>query len=117
MHALIIEDHAIIGMMIEDELRELGYTSFDFAAEQAMAVDLAMIRPPDLITADEGLSRGSGIEAVRLICAKRPIPVVFVTGNPLPPGMSGAVSVRKPFRASEFREVVRAASAAAETYA
>ena len=111
MHVLIIEDQPLIGMMIEDELRELGYTSFDFASDQPTAVDLAEIRLPDLITAEDRLRRGSGIEAVRRICARAPIPVVFITGNPLPSGMSDAVGVRKPFRSADFREAFEAAIA------
>lgn len=31
MHALIIEDEAIIAMAIEDALRDCGFTSFSFA--------------------------------------------------------------------------------------
>ncbi len=31
MHALIIEDEALVAMAIEDILRDNGYTSFDFA--------------------------------------------------------------------------------------
>jgi hypothetical protein len=31
MHALIMEDDAITAMLIEDELRDLGYSSFGTA--------------------------------------------------------------------------------------
>ena len=32
MHALIIEDDVITAMFIEDELLDLGYSSFDMAS-------------------------------------------------------------------------------------
>jgi CheY-like chemotaxis protein len=102
-------------MLIEDVLREMGYTSFDVAAEQAAAIDLAMIRCPDLITADDRLTQGSGIAAVRHICAHIAIPVVFITG--VETGVPDAVCLVKPFRPAELHEAVETAIATARTYA
>jgi DNA-binding response OmpR family regulator len=41
MHALIIEDQFMIAAMIEDELRELGFETFDHALNEEEAVRLA----------------------------------------------------------------------------
>lgn len=41
MHALIIEDEALIAMAIEDALRGCGFTSFDVAASAQVAVAAA----------------------------------------------------------------------------
>jgi CheY-like chemotaxis protein len=38
MHALIIEDECFTAQLIEDRLRELGYTTFDFATDEGEAV-------------------------------------------------------------------------------
>ncbi|MDP9415252.1 MAG: response regulator [Pseudomonadota bacterium] len=81
MHALIIEDSYILAMTIEDALRPLGYVSFDLAPNVAAALAAAEDRCPDLIVADQRLDTGTGTEAVRRICAGKPIPVVFVTGS------------------------------------
>ncbi len=81
MHALIIEDSFILAMTIEDALRPLGYRSFDIAPNVALAIEAAEARCPDLIIADQRLDSGTGTEAVRRICADKPIPVVFVTGS------------------------------------
>jgi CheY-like chemotaxis protein len=82
IHALIIEDEFLIAMLIEESLRQCGFTSFAFAISKEDAVRSAQGRCPDLITADVELNPGSGIDAVDEICSGPPIPVVFVTGSP-----------------------------------
>ena len=90
MHALIIEDEALIAMAIEDALRGCGFTSFDVAVSAEEAIASAARQCPDLITADVELRPGCGIAAVQSICSEQPIPVLFVTGSP------GAVRIRMP---------------------
>lgn len=90
MHALIVEDEALIAMAIEDTLRGCGFTSFDIASSADEAVALAARRCPDLITADVDLRPGCGITAVQAICSERPLPVLFITGSP------GEVRLRMP---------------------
>lgn len=90
MHALIIEDEALIAMAIEDALRDCGFTSFDLAVSADEAVAAAARKCPDLITADVELRPGCGITAVQSICSDQPIPLLFVTGSP------GAVKIRMP---------------------
>lgn len=98
-HALIIEDCAVVALMIEDELAELGYASAAKAASQSEAIRLAKHRCPDLITADDRLSDGSGIEAVRRICRRQAIPIIFITGDPnrVAQAVPGAIIIEKPF--------------------
>ena len=81
MHALIIEDEAIIAMAIEDALRDCGFVSFDFAVSVDTAVAAAVQRCPDMITADVRLAPGNGIDAVETICLEYPVPVIFITAN------------------------------------
>lgn len=83
MHALIIEDEAVIAMALEEILTGCGFTSFDFASSPEEAIAAAKRSCPDLITADVDLKPGSGIDAVNVICSGPPIPVVFITGTPL----------------------------------
>jgi CheY-like chemotaxis protein len=108
MHALIIEDQALVASVLEDQLRDLGYTTFDFAASEAEAIDAASIRCPDLITADERLTDGSGIKAVQQICEAGAIPVVFITGDPDPvmAAIPEAVILLNPFRMADLRQAV-----------
>lgn len=113
MHALIIEQDTWIIMMIEDALRDLGYTSFAVASSPAVAVAAAHSCPPDLITSEIRLGGGSGVEAVEQICAATSIPVVFVTATPweireLHPD---AVVVPKPFGDAMLKRGVARAAA------
>ena len=109
MHALIIEDEALIALAIEDALRECGYISFDFASSAATAIVAGRERCPDLITADVRLSPGCGIETVKAICSDRDIPVIFITGSAaeLIERRPGSMIVHKPFGTSDVAEAVR----------
>src|SRR5687767_11073440 len=106
MHALIIEQDAWIVFMIEDVLRELGYTSFSVALTREAALAAANEHCPDLITSDIRLGASSGVEAVRQICSDKPIPVVFVTATPweIREHDAGAVVVPKPFGHAALKE-------------
>ena len=81
MHALIIEDEMMIAAAIEFVLRDCGFDSFDVASSSLAAIRAAARRCPNLITADVTLAEGDGIEAIRLICRKPRIPVIFITGH------------------------------------
>ena len=117
-HALIIEDSEIISLMIEDELAELGFTSSAKAASQSQAIQLAEDMCPDLITADDRLSDGSGIAAVRHICRHEAIPVLFITGDPkqIKDAIPDAVILEKPFTHADLADAVRLALETARIY-
>ena len=99
MHALIIEQDLWIILMIEDVLRDLGYSSFASASSPREAVASADRRCPDLITSDLRLDSGTGIDAVRHICSSAPVPVVFITATPweVKDRVNEAAVVAKPF--------------------
>lgn len=81
-HALIIEDEILIAMEVEALLKEQGFETVDIADSPMTALDSALRRKPDLITADYRIVGGTGVEAVSKIMAHLgPIPVVYVTGN------------------------------------
>jgi CheY-like chemotaxis protein len=117
-HALIIEDREVIALMIQDELAELGFASAAIASSQYEAIQLAERRYPDLITVDDGLSSGSGIEAVRHICRHQAIPVVFITGDAktVTDTVAEAIILEKPFTHAALAEAVRLATEGARTY-
>jgi CheY-like chemotaxis protein len=82
MHALVIEDDAVTAMLIEVELRDLGFAAVDLAATEEEAISAVARHCPDLVTSDGSLMAGSGIGAVRKIRASVAVPVVFITGDP-----------------------------------
>ena len=108
MHALIVEDESLTAWLIEEELRDLGFTSVETAATEEDAVAAAEQQRPDLITSDGRLQQGGGLSAVQRICARTPIPVIFITGEvpatcdlPL-----GAIVLEKPFAARHLVSAV-----------
>jgi len=97
---LIIEDEAIIALMIQDVLAEEGATSFAFAAAQHDAVAAAIKQPPALIISDVKLLEGTGPLAVADIQARiGGVPVIFLTATPAEchPCEVAAVIIAKPF--------------------
>jgi DNA-binding response OmpR family regulator len=119
MHALIIEDQFLIAALIEDVLRDLGYTSFDIVDSEDGAVTAAAERRPDLITSAQQLAAGTGVGAVRAICASSDFPTVFITDfvDEVLRLAPGAVCIGKPFGDRKLRDAVGKAVALAGTMA
>lgn len=104
-HALIIEDEILIAMEVEALLAEQGFDTFDIAESPQEALDCALRRPPDLITADYRIVGGTGVEAVTAILARLgPIPVVYVTGNADQLGARSRAVVDKPISPHRLAE-------------
>ena len=118
-HSLIIEDQALIALMFQDVLVDLGYTSSDFANSEDEAITLAELRCPDLIIADDQLIEGTGVAAVRHICRHQAIPVVFVTGSAtnITRILPDAIVLEKPMRLDALETAIAAAVARPRTYA
>ena len=115
MHALIIEDEFLTAQLIEDRLRDLGFTSFAFAMDEQEAIAAALERCPDLITSDVQLARGCGIDAVQRICDEKPIPVIYITAiaGAVRERCPWAVVIQKPFGMADLREGLKEARKAA----
>jgi DNA-binding response OmpR family regulator len=111
MHALIVEDEFLTAHLIEDRLRDLGFSSFAFAMDEEEAVAAASERCPDLITADVQLSPGCGIDAVQRICDEKRIPVLYITCTAMMvrERCPWAVVIQKPFGMADLREGVHSA--------
>lgn len=111
MHALIIEPQVLVSMMLEEELRDLGFTSCDSAYTQESAIESAQRTAPDLIVASLRLSSGNGVDAVRTICADRAIPTVFIVSSAeeAQPLVGDAPVVTKPVSKTHLHRAVRKA--------
>jgi CheY-like chemotaxis protein len=112
-HVLIIEDHPMIAMLLQDALEDEGATSFAFAATQKDAVDLARQNRPAIITSDVNLLEGNGPAAVATIQAELgDVPVIFITATPseckpcAPPGVVLLKPVNVHHVAAAFRQLV-----------
>jgi DNA-binding response OmpR family regulator len=113
MRALIIEPQVFTSFMIEDALRDAGYTSIATAATEEEAVACAEAEPPDLVTAAVELQRGSGIQAVERIRSKLKVPVLFITQQiaKVRSRDPDAPIVRKPFGAAHLPPAIEALKA------
>lgn len=110
MHALVIEDDAIIAMLIEDELREIGFKSVDVASTEEEAIEAVSRKGPDLVTSDGSLLAGTGVGAVRQIRdVLAAVPVIFITGDPEEARrcLPDVPVLEKPFSLSQLVAAVR----------
>jgi CheY-like chemotaxis protein len=99
LRVLIIEDDALIAMLLADTVIGLGHRVCAIEATEANAVAAAARFQPDMMIVDAGLSEGNGVSAVTTILRAGFIPHIFVTGDPVEVKalMPGAVVLQKPF--------------------
>jgi len=111
---LVIEDNAIIAMLLEAILRDLGYAVCAVEATETGAVAAAALHRPNLLIVDAGLSEGSGVSAVDRILRDGFVPHVFVSGADLKPEMldSRAVRLSKPYDERALFAAIQSALAA-----
>lgn len=113
MRALIIEPQIFTSFMIEDALRDAGFTSIALATTEEEAVACAEAEPPDLVTAAVELEGGSGISAVERIRSKLRVRVLFITqhiGRVRARDPKASI-VKKPFAAAHLPPAIAAATA------
>jgi DNA-binding response OmpR family regulator len=112
MRALVIEPQVFASFMIEDALRDAGYTSVTLARSEEEAVESARTDPPDLITAAVDLDPGSGLDAVREIRARHDAPVLFITmqADEVQRLEPEAAVIRKPFVAADLPPAIAQAT-------
>ena len=115
LRVLVIEDDALIAMLLTEMLAGMGHDVCATAATEAEAVSAATRYDPDLMIVDAGLGRGSGVSAVEEILRAGPLAHVFISGDAGRLGVRkpDAVVVRKPFREAELARAIDTALAAA----
>jgi two-component system, response regulator PdtaR len=107
LSVLIVEDDAMIGILLAEMLGELGYDVCAIAATEEDAVAQAIRCGPGLMIVDEQLLEGDGVSAVDRILRVRPIPCVFVSGAPVHPRRPGAIVLQKPFLEEDLVRAIR----------
>jgi DNA-binding response OmpR family regulator len=115
LRVLVIEDDALIAMLLTELLASMGHGVCATAATEAEAVSAATHYDPDLMIVDAGLGRGSGVSAIEEILRAGPVAHVFVSGDTdrVRRGRPDAIVVRKPFREAELARAIDLALAAA----
>jgi len=78
---LVVEDEALIGMMLAHTLNRTGYTVQEVVSNGEEAIIAAEVDPPDVILMDISLPGSlDGIETASKIKAHQDIPIIFFTG-------------------------------------
>lgn len=108
---LVVEDEALIAMLIEDMLTELGYEVVGPAMRLQRALELAQAEHLDLAILDVNLANESSFPVAQQL-ARRGIPFIFATGYGSR-GLEGqyreAVLLKKPFEMHQLEEAVAGA--------
>jgi two-component system, response regulator PdtaR len=105
---LVVEDEAIIGMLISEVLAGMGHHVIAVVGTEGAAVELAAEYLPDLLIVDAGLSSGNGLSAVDAILATRFVPHLFTTGDALKVRLikPDAIVLEKPFHEAELADAI-----------
>jgi CheY-like chemotaxis protein len=115
LRVLVVEDDALIAMLLANLLEGMGHDVCATAATEAEAVAAAACHRPDLMIVDAALGRGSGVSAVEEILRAGPVAHLFISGDAGRVHMRkpDAIVVRKPFREAELARAIDLALAAA----
>jgi CheY-like chemotaxis protein len=101
---LVVEDEALVAILIEDLLEECGCSIVGPCGSVEMAMELAQTEAFDLAVLDVNL-RGLKVYPVAEVLAERHIPFLFLSGygeEAIPPGHSGWKVCAKPFRGNDL---------------
>jgi DNA-binding response OmpR family regulator len=118
LNVLVVEDDALIGMLLAEMLEDMGFSVCAIAATEEDAVADARRCKPGLMIVDEQLREGNGSSAVQRILSAGPVPCVFISGAQARSSRSAKKVLRKPFAerdlVSAIREVVAGADGSDE---
>ena len=115
LRVLVIEDDALIALMLAEVLRDMGHLVCATARTPAEAIAAARQENPDLVLSDVKLRDGSGIDAVEEIRPQQAGPTYVHDRRPGGPeiALPAAVAIRKPFSQDSLAKAIEKASAAA----
>lgn len=101
---LVVEDEALVAMLVEDALLDAGFTVIGPAATVEEAMNFLATERPDAVVLDLNLA-GETSTPVADALASRGIPYVIATGygaSGLPAGHQQAMVLAKPYDPSEL---------------
>ena len=107
----VVEDEALLKMMIIEMLEELGHRVFSDASRIEQAIPLARTAEFDLALLDVNVA-GEMITPVARIVAARNRPIVFSTGygpSGIPEGFRDRIVLRKPFMIENLERTIQLA--------
>jgi CheY-like chemotaxis protein len=107
LRVLVVEDEALIAMLLEDMIMELGAEMIGPFASLATALTAAGQEGFDVALIDMNLN-GERADTVAALLCNRGIPFALASGEPGSAGNLGQVAVlQKPFSFDEIAETLR----------
>jgi CheY-like chemotaxis protein len=115
LRILLIDDDAVICMMLTELLAMLGYEVCGTAGTELEAIAAAARHVPDLMIVDANLQAGSGVSAMNAILRLTEMPHIFMTGGFRLSIPTDAILLQKPFATAGLKAALdKAASQIAE---
>jgi len=105
---LLVEDEAMVAMLVEDMLLDLGFGEVQIVARLEDAIRMANSIPCDLAILDVNL-KGVPSYPVAEILRRRGVPIIFTTGygaEGLDTASAGTPVLQKPFQQDQLEAVV-----------
>jgi CheY-like chemotaxis protein len=117
LRILVVDDDAMIGMLLAEMLEEMGHDVCAIEVTEAAAVTAAAQYRPDLMIVDVRMGDGSGVSAVEKILRTGFVPHLFISGNisKIRALRPDAVALEKPFREAELTGAIQRAIEIAAT--
>jgi AmiR/NasT family two-component response regulator len=81
IRALIAEDDALVGDVIQRQLQKIGVAVVGRASDGQRAVELAQALRPDIVLMDIEMPEMDGLEAARQMQERCPLPVIVLTAH------------------------------------
>jgi CheY-like chemotaxis protein len=110
LRLIVVEDEAIVAMLLEDMLEDLGCKVVDWAGTVPAALALAEVAEIDGALLDVNVG-GTMVYPVAETLAARSIPFVFVTGYGSSHAAAGrfpnAVVLKKPFEQVQLERIIK----------
>jgi CheY-like chemotaxis protein len=109
--ALVVEDEVLVGMLIEEMLRELGYEIAGLSTHLDQAVTLARTVAFDFALLDINLNGQQSFPVADAVRA-RGLPLLFATGygsRIVPEPYRDAPSLQKPFNLADLKAALQRA--------
>lgn len=107
LRVLVVEDDAMIGLLLAEMLEDMGYSVCAVAATEEDAVADAARCRPGLMIVDQQLREGTGLSAVERILRNGPVPCVFISGVPVHLTSPNANTLQKPFLEEDLVRAIR----------
>lgn len=114
VRVLVVEDEALVGMLLEDMLIDIGCAQVELLSRFADGLHAAKTGSYDLAVLDVNLDGVPSFPIAELLIARK-IPLLFATGygaGGMAPRFADIPTLQKPFFFSDLEEGVRAALAA-----